>query len=419
MVSRLSEPPSLTEGNIFYGGWFIALGACVAIAVSFGVRSAFGTVITPLEFEFGWSRIDITTAASINLLLYGVCQPAVGGLVDRYGGRWILTTSIILISVGTYWLGHITSLWELYVAYGVVIGLGIALASPVSVSAAVAPHFSRHRGMATSIANAGSPIGQLVFVPLAMFLILYFGFSDGFSRLGLGLLVVALPITIALFIYARGYSTRVGQGSEECLEKTSLKSASQTRIFWILVLAMLVCGYTSAGVTITHIIPYAACIGISPMVGATGLALIGLANFVGVMVTGYLGDRVGREPILAVLFAIRAVSHILVLASDNEALFLFAAVIYGSTHSATMTTTAAIIGDRFGRHSVGLLYGWLLLGHQIFAALGAFVGGMDYELNASYTVTFSSAVLLSLIASLTSLTIWKRKRFQLDLQTPS
>lgn len=404
MVSSHSD---IKENSPLYQGWMIAIGASLAIMVSFGVRSAFGTIIEPLEREFGWSRSEISSIAAVNLVLYGLMQPIVGKIVDRYGGRVVLSLSVLLVGGGVVWIAFAKEIWELYMAYGVVVALGIGLASPVSVSAAVSPWFDRKRGMAISVANSGSPLGQLIFVPLCMWLILNYSLGFGFLAIGAALCFVVFPI-VATLLRTPNNTQLQGRASSGALEEhTPLSTAMRSRVFWILAVAMLVCGYSSAGVVITHLIPHASNMGISPMTSAYALAFIGSANFVGVIVTGYLGDRFGRVFPLPVLFVIRGVAHILILTADGSGALFMASIIYGVTHSATMTTTAAIIGDRFGRRSVGTLYGFMLLGHQLAAGLGALLGGYDFDINANYSLTFISASVISILAAVVCLGLRK------------
>jgi predicted MFS family arabinose efflux permease len=185
-------------------------------------------------------------------------------------------------------------------------------------------------------------------------------------------------------------------------EAGTVAQALRTPTFWLLSFGMLVCGYGSAGVVITHLVPHCSSLGLPPMIGATALALIGATNFIGMLVTGHVMDRVGRILPLATLFLIRGVSHVMILTAANETMLLLASAIYGFTHSATMSATAALIGDYFGKRKVGSIYGYMMLGHQVAAAVGAYLGGVTFDLQGNYLFSLVSAGALSVVAAGTS-----------------
>lgn len=403
----------MNESSIRYRGWLIAVGASLAIFASFGIRSAFSTIIDPLEQKFLGSRADISAIGALNLLLYGLAQPFVGYAVDRFGGRLILAASVLFLGVGIVVTGLATEIWHVYIAYGVLVAIGIALATPVSVSATVSPWFEQRRGLAISVANSGSPLGQLILVPVSMWLVLSYGLASGYLMLGIGLTVITFPLVLWL-VRAPGeadsgsISAARSASPADASAQLSANSALKTGVFWILAIGMLICGYSSAGVVITHLVPHSLCIGVAPMAGAAALALVGGTNFLGVMSTGYLTDRIGRVGPLATLFLIRGVSHLMIYFAGDETALLIAAAIYGFTHSATMSTTAALIADYFGKRNVGLLYGYMLLGHQVAAAAGAYFGGLAFDRSGNYTFAFESAAFLSFGAAVTALLLYRK-----------
>ena len=170
-----------------------------AQAVALGVRGTIGLLIKPWEAEFGWDRAAVSLTASLGFVVYGLAQAFSGRFADRTGPRVIFTASIALLGVGTMAVSSIVTLWQAYVIFGILIMLGIGGASSPTSAVAVAPLVHRAPRAGTSgTVGAGSAAGQFVLVPVMAALIGAFGWRAAFLWLGIGILVVALPIIVLL-----------------------------------------------------------------------------------------------------------------------------------------------------------------------------------------------------------------------------
>ena len=142
------------KGQLHYA-WVMVAVVALVMAASSGVRNSFGVFIRPLEEEFGWSRTTLSVVASLSLFLYGAVGPLVGRLADRWGPRGVLAAAVALLSAGTLATAAITSLWQLYLAAGIISAFGAGGAA-LSVAASVAARwFDTRRGLVMGIAGAG------------------------------------------------------------------------------------------------------------------------------------------------------------------------------------------------------------------------------------------------------------------------
>lgn len=191
------------------------------------------------------------------------------------------------------------------------------------------------------------------------------------------------------------------------VDSTPVTQAMQDRTFWLLCGAYYICGGTSNGLIGTHMIPHALDIGISERTAAMTVGIMGFMNLFGTLGAGWLTDRMDARKLLAAAFALRGVSlFILPFVQDASGMFIFA-VIYGLDWFATVPPVVAIVGDKFGKRSVGSIYGWVFLSHQLGGAMSAVGGGMIFEWSGDYVAAFFIGALMALTAAFMALAIRK------------
>ncbi len=398
------------------------MGLCfLAILIGAGIRSAPAVLIHPLEAEFGWSRAAISSAISINLLLYGLAAPLSGWLLDHLGPRRVMLGSLVLLAAGVSAAIFVAELWHLILFWGIVVGLGAGGVASVLAAAVAHRWFVARRGLVLGILNSASSTGQLIFIPFFMAMIVVSGWRVG----SLTMAVVTLLILFMVFFWMRDEPSEVGlepYGSQEDLRRdrahaeatatlaVSAWQAFATRPFWLLAGSFFICGATSNGLIGTHLIPHSIDYGIPGVVAATTVGVMGGMNFVGTTISGYMTDRVDPRRILAVVYGLRSVSlFVLPYVTDFSGLFIFA-VIYGLDWFASVPPTVALTGQAFGKHAVGRVYGWIFLSHQLGAALAATVGGAMRVHFGDYQLAFMGAGVLGLVAVAMALMIPQQPR---------
>jgi len=388
---------------------WVVLGALVIVMLlGSGLRAVFGVFIKPMEATFGWDRASLSGAAALSLLLLGAAGPFVGWLADHWGPRRVIMVSILLLGVGTLLTSQVTALWQVYVTAGVLMALGSGGVGMSTAATVAARWFEGRRGLVMGVIGGAMSAGQLVIVPLAVVLTLTLGWRQSFIWLGILLVVVAVPLTLLFVrndpaekgIKAFGAGDAIPPGGMPAPPegRTSISDAIRVPAFWLLAGSFFVCGYTSNGLVLTHLVPHAAEHGFSEMHAAQALGVMGAMNILGTVASGWICDRFGRKGPLAFYYGVRGLSLLFLLYVWNvPSLHIFAAI-FGLNYISTVPPTTTLTANIFGRYSVGALSGWIFFAHQAGAALGAAAGGWIFSATGSYAWAFTSAALMAFLA---------------------
>lgn len=395
--------------NRIHYAWVVLAAATLVLLAASGMRSSFGVFIKPMEAEFGWDRVSLSVVASLSLLLYGAAGPVVGRLADRWGPRGVLAGATALLGAGALATAQVGALWHLYLTAGIVTALG-AGGMAMSVAASLAARwFDTRRGLVLGIAGGGMAAGQLLIVPLAMALTVSWGWRLTFVVLGAGFILLILPLALGLIrndprdLGLAPYGA-VSESSPEAArdtpaERTGFLEAAGTVPFWLLAGSFWVCGYTTSGLVLTHLIPHATEHGFHATQAAQALGLMGALNIVGTVASGWICDRFGQKGPLAGYYFLRGLSLVfLPYVETVPGLFAFAAI-FGLNYISTVPATTSLTAKIYGRYSVGELSGWIFFSHQVGAAFGSAVGGYLYDQLGDYTLAFHSAAAVAFVAT--------------------
>lgn len=380
--------------------WIAVLAAALALAAAAGVRNALGLFFHPWEAEFGWNRSAVSLVASTGLLVYGVGQATAGRCADRFTPRLVFVTGMGLLGVATLLLGRIQSLWQVYVVFGCLIMAAVGGASSVTGSVVVARWRLRRAALGIAVVMAGGTIGQIVLVPLVAWLMARMGWRQSLTIVGSGVLVVLLPVVWELLRDpAPGAPAPRATRPAEDGGRRPLGEVLRQGNFWLLALTFWVCGFTTAGLIETHLIPYAEDIHIDAVTAAQSMGVFGVFNLLGVLAAGAVADRLGYKQTLAWIYGVRALILVFLLfVRDPAGLFVFAAA-FGALDFATVPPTSTLSGVLLGRASAGTVFGLVTLSHQVGSALGAYAGGFAHDVLGSYGAAFVVAAILSVVAS--------------------
>ena len=391
--------------------WVVLGALTLCIVAASGIRAAFGIYIKPLEREFGWSRGALSGAAAMSLLLLGAAGPFLGRLADRWGAQRVIAACLVLLGAGALATAYVQSLWQIYVTMGLMMAIGAGGLAMTTAASIIARWFEARRGLAFGIAGAAMSAGQLLIIPLATGLTLAYGWRTSYLWLGALVLVVALPVALA-FIHnepeerglrpygATGATQTSAQiAAEHRANRVSVFEAARVPQFWLLMGTFFVCGYTSAGMILTHFVPHALDHNFTEIQAATALGVMGSMNIVGTIGSGWLCDRLGRRGPLAFYYFFRGLSLIFLLYVWNVPSLHFWAALFGLNFISTVPPTTTLTANIFGRYSVGELSGWIFFGHQVGSALGAAVAGWMFEWTGSYSPAFVSAAVLAFVAT--------------------
>jgi len=397
--TRLVVQPPKTRPGFFYG--YIIVGLCFLIMMaSFGLYDSYGIFVKPLTNAFNWTRATTSAAYSLSFLIFGFVGIILGGLTDRFGPRVVLTACGLFLGLGYILMSQLSSLWQLYLFYGVIIGVGMsALYAPVL--SLIARWFVQRRGLMTGIVLSGLGIGQLVAPPLISRLVSVYDWSISYIFIG----IIVLVIVVLATQFLKRDPSQIGQlpYGEQTVDfhasatgylTYSLREASRTPQFWILVGMKLCYGYYMFSIVV-HIIPHATDLGISPINAANILAIHGAAMVVASFLLGRAGDRIGPRQVFIICFTIALASSIwLIQARELWALYVFA-VFMGFANGGNVASDSPMAARLFGLSSLGSIVGVSSCAFSIGVALGPTITGYVFDATGSYQIAFITCAAVS------------------------
>ena len=404
----------------FYYGWVVVVLSFLTNLTAAGIRSAPSVLIHPLEAEFGWGRTAVASAASLNLLLYGLAAPVGGWLFDRVGPRRVILGCLVSIAVGVTGAVFVRELWQLIFLWGIVLGIATGLTPALGASVASRWFVSR-RGLALGIMTNANAAGQVIFLPLLMAVIVSSGWRSALMLMVAASVFLILPVSLwmrdrpsdvglAPYRLEKGSVAGQKQGAYASrdfhpISVSSVSEVFKTSTFWLLSGCFFVCGVTANGLIGTHLIPHAIERGIPQVTAAAVVGVMGGASFIGTTFSGWLVDRVDPRKVLAAVYSLRGSSlFILPYVTEPTALFAFA-VIYGLDWFASGPATTAIIAHSFGQDKVGRIFGLVFVFHQLGGALAAVGGGWAHMQFGDYRYAFLTGGIMGLMAGGLALTI--------------
>ncbi|WP_426983439.1 MFS transporter [Bacillus cabrialesii] len=392
--------------RLHYAWIIVSVTFLILLSVQ-GVRLSFGAFVEPWERQFSMDRGTISLISTLSFIVYGISQPVIGRLVDKWGARAVLSWSSLLTGVSIFLTYFVTSPWQLFLLYGLGVSLGVGGASNVAASVLVVNWFSKKRGLAFGIMEAGFGAGQMLLVPGSLMLIHWFSWKLTVVVLGLLLMVIVFPA--ALLMLRNNPSEMnaepiggLAEAEKETASKTTALSVTgmfRMKPFWFLMLPFLICGFTTVGLMDTHLIPFSHDHGFSTTVTSAAVSLLAGFNIAGILLSGIIADRWSSRKILCFLYAVRALSIVILIYSHEPYLLLAFAILFGLVDFATVAPTQMLATQYFQNYSIGLMIGWLSLAHQIGSALGAYVPGVIYTVTGEYTLAFYLSIGMLVLAS--------------------
>ncbi|HCT80941.1 MAG TPA: MFS transporter [Micromonosporaceae bacterium] len=389
--------------------WIVVAVAFLTLLGAAGFRSAPSVMMVPLQDEFGWPRATISFAVSINLLLFGLIAPFAAALIERFGIRRITGIGLLLIAFGSGLPIFITASWQLVLLWGVLVGVGTGSMALVFAATIANRWFVKQRGLVTGLLTAASATGQLAFLPLLASLAEQHGWRTA-SLVVAGCTLLVAPL-VWLFLRERPSDKGLlpyGAPPSYVEERAKLGSAlgtlrmaSKSRTFWLLVAGFAICGATTNGLIGTHFLPAAHDHGMAPTTAAGLLALIGIFDIVGTVGSGWLTDRVDSRLLLGVYYGLRGLSLLtlpLLLTNSVRPSLLIFVIFYGLDWIATVPPTVALCREHFGASGT-IVFGWVFASHQIGAAITATAAGFARDTFGDYAATWIFTGALAIVAA--------------------
>lgn len=387
--------------------WLVLLAAAGVFALTMGVRQTMGLFLSPLNTSTGLGVGSISLAFALGQLWWGLTQPFAGAVADRIGTGRVILLGVLLVALGTFITPLMTTTAGLILAIGVLAAGGAGMAGPSVLMAASARLVPAHqRGFATGIVNAGGSFGQFLMAPIAICLTAAVGWASALQWLGV-LVLLALP---AVFILKGNANTLAAQaaaasGQKALSARQAIGQALTTPSYRYLAAGFLICGFHVAFLA-THLPGVIAACGLAPELGGWALALIGLFNIVGSLAMGWAVGRWRMKSLLSLLYATRAIAVIafLVAPKTGPVVLIFAAVM-GVTFLSTVPPTVGLVAKMFGTANMAMLFGIVMLAHQVGGSFGAYLGGEVFQSTGSYDLVWYIDIGLAVGAALVNLPI--------------
>jgi predicted MFS family arabinose efflux permease len=411
----------LFAGRVHYA-WVVVAVMFVVILSSVGVRAAPGVLIVPLEKAFGWNAGVISGAISLNILLFGLVGPFAAALIQVIGLKRTVLLSMGLLVLGAGLSSFVTQIWQLYMTWGVLVGLGSG-AGMVGLATAIANRwFVNHRGLVVGLLTAGNASGQLVFLPLLASLAEHLGWHS--VPWTVAIVILALMPAVMLLLPESPGSIGLGPlGATEAVAVVphsgnpfgiaigGLLRGARSADFWLLFGSFAVCGFSTNGLVATHLIPYCMDHGLAEVSAAGLLAAMGVFDLIGTTMSGWLTDRYNSRTLLFWYYGLRGLSLVVLPFTNFNVISLSVfAVFYGLDWVATVPPTVTLTNEVFGKKDAPVIVSWIVAGHQLGGAAAALGAGEVRSMTGSYLIAFLASGLACLMASLLVLRIARGPR---------
>lgn len=395
--------------------WLMA-AAAVGVHICIGSVYAWSVYVNPIKEQMDWTLTDVTIAFSVAIFFLGLSAALMGKFVERKGPKVSALISAALFGLGTAGSGFaimMESKMMLYFFYGVLggAGLGIGYISPVST---LVKWFPDKRGMATGLAIMGFGFAAAVWGPTIKVLITEIGVANTFITLGVVYFVIMASAAMYLEKPEEGYLPEGFKKKVEAGHKTlktdlamlGAHEAVKTPRFyglWLMIFINVTCGIAIIGVASPLLQEV---LGVTALVAAAAVGLMGIFNGVGRIVWASLSDYLTRPVVYIIFFATQAVAFY-VLPSVTE-IILFQIILYFimTCYGGGFASLPAYIGDIFGTKELGAIHGYVLTAWAAAGLVGPLIISMVKDATGSYSETlyvFSGFFVVALVISIAML----------------
>ena len=398
--SKALSPEEKRGPKIFYG-YVVVFTSLLLLVVMHGIHATYGVFLIPIQADTGWDRATISGANSLAFFFMGVFAMVGGRLTDRYGPKLTMVLSGLVLGVGYFLVSRVSTIWQLYLFYGVMIGIGTSNGD-VSLLSTTARWFTKRRGLMSSIVKVGTGIGIFIMPPVATWLIGKYNWHVAFAVLAvvavIGIIILAQflkrdPSQLGLQPYGGAEATT----SSQTIKGTdlTLREALRTKQFWMVSIAYFIVWYVAQSVMV-HVAAHSEDTGLSAAQAASIVSAIGGVSILGRLAMGTTGDRVGDRRALIVCFSVLLIATIwLQFAQGLRMLYLFA-FIYGFAHGGFFAIVSPLMAELFGMTSHGTNLGMLFFVGFTGGAVGPIITGRIFDVTHSYELAF---IILSVAAA--------------------
>ena len=410
------------SSRIFYG-WYVLAASFFLLFFQSGARFSFGIMFKPMIAELGWNRASISSVFFLHMVFFALALSVAGKLYDRYGPRWVIFVSTVLLAGGYMCTALVRSLWQFYLFYGILAAVGTGGASVPLIASLMSKWFEKRRGLAISLALSGTCLGQFVLVPIFNRFVLTYSWR--ISYLFIGLIILVLNTILALAVIKGdpvdlGFKPYGHKNANDAVDPNpstvsavhepdlNLPQAMKTYSFWLFLIFMFICG-SGDFLVATHLVPFVTDYGVSPTAAANMLALYGLMGLGGILIAGPISDLIGNKIPIALTFVLRLLLFGLILKYRTPLSFYIFAAGFGFTWLVTAPLTTTLVGRLYGFAHVGIISGFITTVHHLGGGFWAYMGGLLFDQTGSYQIIFIFSAVLAVIATICTMAIKEKK----------
>ncbi len=374
----------------------ILLGTALLLTLGMGIRQSFGLFLSPLTRDIGVTAGDFTLALAIQNIVWGLSQALVGAIADRFGLRITMIAGAAIYVVGLGIMAAAQGALALIVS-GALVGVALSCtATSLAMTACVRAVTPERRSKMLGVVSAAGSLGTLV-VPLATQALL----AREPWQIGM-LFFTVLAVAMLPAAYWAGGADRIpGQGTAAASMRDVLGQAMRNRPFLVMSGAYFVCGLNLIFLT-THLPAYLAICGQDPMLSAEALAVIGGVSAIGSLTTGWLGSKYPKHIILGLLYILRALVFAVyfMMPPTPTSTLIFAAAMGMLWWPGLAPLIGGLVAEIFGTRYMATLLGVSFVVHQLGSSLGAWGGGLIFDLTGSYDPAWQIGTLVGFTAGI-------------------
>ncbi|MFI4926132.1 MAG: MFS transporter [Burkholderiales bacterium] len=412
----------LQRRGIHYA-WVVAAVTFLAMLITSAALGLPGAMLQPLSREFGWTTEQLSSVFAVRFALFGLLGPFAAVFIMRFGLRRVVAIALTIIGVTIALATQVTQLWQLFLLWGLLLGFGTGTVAMVLGAIVANRWFTQRRGLVMGLLAGSTATGQLIFLPIAAWLIEHLGWRYAVLPVcGAAVVVTALVLLLMqdkpadLGLQAYGESQAAATPAAAAAPALGfmgpfkvLAEAVRNRTFWVLAGTFFICGLSTNGLLQTHFISLCGDRGLGPVPAASVLSLMGVFDLFGTTLSGYLSDRFDNRKLLLAYYGLRGLSLLWLPYSDFTlvGLSLFAAF-YGLDWIATVPPTVKLSAVEFGKERAGLVFGWIFAAHQLGAATAAYAAGLSRTVWLTYDPALFGAGFACLLAAVGVLAIRKQ-----------
>ncbi|MFT4583702.1 MAG: MFS family permease [Gammaproteobacteria bacterium] len=391
------------------------------LGLAYGIWYCYSVILVALLAEFGWSRSLLAGAFSVFAIVHGTTNPLVGFLCDRVRPSLLVGAGGLGLGASLWANSYMSEPWHLYTAFGLTTAMSVAMCGWLPALVMVQRRYQHRIGLAMGIVGSGIGVGMLTVVPLCQVLIDAHGWRTAFRVLGCICTFWIVPAAVYLwitnpksspatvtapadeeFVHDLGESVATNNSPSTVTSSITLAMALRSAPFWLMVAAFFfgsICSQTLHVHQVAFLVDH----GVSALVAASVVGVVGLASVFGKTGGGWLSDRVERELVFVcgISILVASVGALAWVGSAPSSLATYAyAIMLGVGYSATASLVPAMMSDRFSGVHFGSIIGIGLFGSAVGSAIGPWMAGYLFDHFGNYRIAFVIAAISGTISGL-------------------